>query len=73
MTVLNVESICAGSPQAKVRVEIANETLQDRLVKKIKGKPVLTTLSIQHDTSNLPVIGLFHLALIYRVAVKLYI
>ena len=70
---LNVESICAGSLQAKVRVERPKETLQDRLVKKIKGKPVLTTLSIQHDTSNLPVIGLFYLALIYHVAVKLYL
>ncbi len=33
---LDVESIHAGSPQAKGRVERANRTLQDRLVKEMR-------------------------------------
>lgn len=33
---LNIDSICANSPQAKGRVERANETLQDRLVKELR-------------------------------------
>ena len=33
---LNVESICANSSQAKGRVERANKTLQDRLVKELR-------------------------------------
>ncbi len=33
---LDVELICASSPQAKGRVERANETLQDRLVKEMR-------------------------------------
>jgi hypothetical protein len=33
---LNVEMICASSSQAKGRVERANRTLQDRLVKELR-------------------------------------
>src|SRR3546814_7178595 len=33
---LNIEIICANSPQAKGRVERANATLQDRLVKAMR-------------------------------------
>ena len=36
LTVLGVEIICANSPQAKGRVERANQTLQDRLVKEMR-------------------------------------
>lgn len=36
MTELNVEIICANSPQAKGRVERSNLTLQDRLVKELR-------------------------------------
>ena len=33
---LNIELICANSPQAKGRVERANKTLQDRLIKEMR-------------------------------------
>src|SRR5258705_2239745 len=33
---LNIDSLCANSPQAKGRVERANATLQDRLVKELR-------------------------------------
>jgi hypothetical protein len=33
---LGIELICASSPQAKGRVERANQTLQDRLVKEMR-------------------------------------
>jgi hypothetical protein len=33
---LNIDSICANSPEAKGRVERANSTLQDRLVKELR-------------------------------------
>jgi hypothetical protein len=33
---INIELICAGSPQAKGRVERVNATLQDRLVKELR-------------------------------------
>jgi transposase len=36
MASLNIEIICANSPQAKGRVEKANRTLQDRLVKELR-------------------------------------
>lgn len=36
LTVLDVDLICANSPQAKGRVERANETLQDRLIKEMR-------------------------------------
>lgn len=35
---LSIESICAATPQAKGRVERANQTLQDRLVKELRLK-----------------------------------
>jgi hypothetical protein len=34
--VLNIDIICANSPQAKGRVERMNKTLQDRLVKELR-------------------------------------
>lgn len=36
MNELNIDIICANSPQAKGRVERANRTLQDRLVKELR-------------------------------------
>ena len=33
---LDIELICAHSPQAKGRVERANQTLQDRLTKELR-------------------------------------
>ena len=36
METLGIEQICANSPQAKGRVERANQTLQDRLVKEMR-------------------------------------
>lgn len=39
---LNVEAFCANSSQAKGRVERANLTLQDRLVKKLRLRNIST-------------------------------
>jgi len=36
LSVLGIELICANSPQAKGRVERANQTLQDRLIKEMR-------------------------------------
>lgn len=44
---LNIESICANSSQAKGRVERANLTLQDRLVKEMRLQEISTM-----DTAN---------------------
>jgi transposase len=43
MKELDIEIICANSPQAKGRVERANETLQDRLVKEMRLKGIDST------------------------------
>jgi hypothetical protein len=40
MRLLNIDSICAKTPQAKGRVERCNETLQDRLVKRLRMRNV---------------------------------
>ena len=40
MRELNIELICANSPQAKGRVERVNQTLQDRLVKELRLKNI---------------------------------
>lgn len=42
MEALNIETICAHSPQAKGRVERANGTLQDRLVKAMRLEGIST-------------------------------
>jgi hypothetical protein len=42
MDALNIEIICANSPQAKGRVERANATLQDRLVKAMRLESIAT-------------------------------
>lgn len=39
---LNIDIICANSPQAKGRVERANKTLQDRLVKEMRLRGIST-------------------------------
>lgn len=39
---LDIELICANSPQAKGRVERANQTLQDRLVKELRLQGIST-------------------------------
>src|SRR5829696_2670504 len=44
MRELNVEVICANSPQAKGRVERAHKTLQDRLVKELRLAGVGSTV-----------------------------
>jgi transposase len=42
MKELDIELICAHSPQAKGRVERANQTLQDRLVKELRLRAIST-------------------------------
>ena len=42
MKELDVQIICANSPQAKGRVERANQTLQDRLVKELRLRGIST-------------------------------
>jgi len=42
LTELNIDIICANSPQAKGRVERMNKTLQDRLVKELRLRGVST-------------------------------
>ena len=42
MQELNIQIICANSPQAKGRVERANQTLQDRLVKELRLRKIST-------------------------------
>ena len=42
LRVLGIELICANSPQAKGRVERANQTLQDRLVKELRWQGITT-------------------------------
>ena len=42
MQELDIEIICANSPQAKGRVERANQTLQDRLVKELRLRNLST-------------------------------
>jgi transposase len=42
MDALKIQLICAHSPQAKGRVERANETLQDRLVKEMRLRGIST-------------------------------
>ncbi len=40
MQELDIQIICANSPQAKGRVERANQTLQDRLVKELRLRDI---------------------------------
>ena len=49
MSQLGIELICASSPQAKGRVERANQTLQDRLVKEMR----LAGISDYHQANAL--------------------
>jgi transposase len=42
LDLLNIEIICANTPQAKGRVEPANRTLQDRLIKKMRLRAIDT-------------------------------
>jgi hypothetical protein len=42
LTALNIDIICANTPQAKGRVERANQTLQDRLVKELRLQGIST-------------------------------
>lgn len=42
LTELNIDIICANSPQAKGRVERANRTLQDRLIKEMRLHNIAT-------------------------------
>lgn len=45
---LNIESILAGSPQAKGRVERVNRTLQDRLVKELRLRNISSIEEANH-------------------------
>ena len=49
---LNIDIICANTPQAKGRVERANKTLQDRLVKEMRLKGINT---IEEANAYVPV------------------
>lgn len=51
MKELGVELICAHSPQAKGRVERANQTLQDRLVKELRLRSIC---SVEEANAYLP-------------------
>lgn len=51
MKELSIELICAHSPQAKGRVERANQTLQDRLVKELRLKGIS---SVEEANAYLP-------------------
>jgi len=51
MRELNIQIICANTPQAKGRVERANQTLQDRLVKEMR---LLGISSLQAGNAYLP-------------------
>ena len=51
MQQLEVEIICANSPQAKGRIERANQTLQDRLVKEMRLRGIS---DIGHANAYLP-------------------
>ncbi|HEY8661265.1 MAG TPA: ISNCY family transposase [Hanamia sp.] len=51
MRELGIESICANSPQAKGRVENANGTLQDRLIKEMRLRGIS---SIEEANAYLP-------------------
>lgn len=51
MQELDVEIICANSPQAKGRIERANQTLQDRLVKEMRLRGIS---DIDHANAYLP-------------------
>ena len=42
MQELDIQIICANTPQAKGRVERANQTLQDRLVKELRLRGIST-------------------------------
>jgi hypothetical protein len=42
LTELNIDIICANSPQAKGRVERMNKTLHDRLVKELRLRGIST-------------------------------
>lgn len=42
LNTLNIEIICAHSPQAKGRVERSNQTLQDRLIKEMRLRGIST-------------------------------
>lgn len=45
---LNIDIICANTPQAKGRVERANQTLQDRLVKELRLRGIDTIDAANH-------------------------
>lgn len=51
MQELEVEIICANTPQAKGRIERANQTLQDRLVKEMRLRGIS---DIEHANAYLP-------------------
>jgi hypothetical protein len=52
MTELDIQLICANTPQAKGRVERANATLQDRLVKELRLRNVNTIVAANHFLAN---------------------
>lgn len=52
MKELSIELICAHSPQAKGRVERANQTLQDRLVKELRLRSISSAEEANRFTSE---------------------
>jgi len=53
MKELNIETIFANSPQAKGRVERVNRTLQDRLVKALRGKGISNIAEANEFVQNI--------------------
>lgn len=49
---LGIELICAHSPQAKGKVERANGTLQDRLIKEMRLRKISTIVSVKPGPSR---------------------
>ncbi len=54
MQELDIQIICANSPQAKGRIERANQTLQDRLVKELRLRDISDRTSWQCLPARVP-------------------
>jgi hypothetical protein len=66
LTELNIDIICASSPQAKGRVERMNKTLQDRLVKELR----LRGISTKQSGNAFVLLGSGHLYLVLTSPVE---
>ena len=54
MQELDIQIICANTPQAKGRVERANQTLQDRLVKELRLRGISDIAGRQCLSARVP-------------------